>query len=313
MRLNYIILAHKNPSQVERLINRLYAPEAYFYVHIDKKVDPTKFEDLLRNKPNVSILENSLRENGTWGDIGIVKATINALKLAYKKNESAYFILLSGQDYPLQKAKGIHEFFIENSGKNYITSYPLPSPSLEKGGLNRIERYKINKTHKRGHFLFLSSIFDKDFYTYTTLGKLNFLRKSGKLKESLAIFRKRKFPGYLEPYAGSQWWALTETTVAYILRFIDKNPGYLKYHTYSLLPDEMFFQSIIKSASNKFLVEFSKTYVNWERSSGPLPVTFEQSDFEEIKDASKHYLFARKFDIQLDNKILDKIDREILT
>tara|TARA_B100001063_G_C16730650_1_gene539104 strand:+ start:549 stop:665 length:117 start_codon:yes stop_codon:yes gene_type:complete len=36
-------------------------------------------------------------------------------------------------------------------------------------------------------------------------------------------------------------------------------------------------------------------------------------DFEELKEASKDHLFARKFDVHLDEEILDEIDNNLLT
>lgn len=313
MQINYIILAHKGPTQVKRLVDRLDAPWAHFIIHIDRNTAQEPFKLTLSTRSNITFLEQEKRENGTWGDIGIVRATINALKIAYDKKEGdSYFILLSGQDYPLQSCPKILNFFIQNKGKDFITSFPLPYSALEQGGLNRIEKYKINKSLNRGHFLLLPSMFEKDFYSRETMGKLNFMRKSGRIKEIFNILKKRRFPKYLKPYSGSQWWALQDTTVDYVLHFLKNKPDYIEYHEYSLLPDEMFFQSIIRCAPNDFLVEFSKTYVNWERPSGPLPVTFEKADFEELKLASKDHLFARKFDIEKDTGILELIDDELL-
>ncbi|MHA6279852.1 beta-1,6-N-acetylglucosaminyltransferase [Salinimicrobium sp. CAU 1759] len=305
-------MVHTNPRQVERLINRLDAPWTKFIVHVDQRVDINPFLSLLESKENVEFIKAPYREKGTWGDIGIVKATINALELAYIGRSNDYFILMSGQDYPLQKPKEIQSFFKTHRGKNYITSYSLPYPSWEKGGMHRIERYKINKSEKRGHFLFLPSIFEEDFYTKKTAGHINFMRKTGKIRDIGKIFIKRKFPQYLKPYAGSQWWALEGRTVEHVLHFIKDKPEYIEYHKYSLLPDEMFFQSIILSAEQQFSTEISKTYVNWERPSGPLPVTFGEHDFMELKRAAEEYLFARKFDASRDSEILDLIDQHLL-
>ena len=59
-------------------------------------------------------------------------------------------------------------------------------------------------------------------------------------------------------------------------------------------------------------LEPSITYVNWKRSSGPLPVTFKLEDFDELKEAAKDHLFARKFEIERDSEILDFIDDDLL-
>lgn len=314
MKINYIILAHKNPEQLNRLVLKLSEEWTSFYIHIDLKQAIEPFQKALHDIPNIYFLKNEEREKGTWGDIGIVKATINALKKVVADKREGYCILLSGQDYPLNNNDFILNFFSRKKNIHYITMYPIPNPNLDQGGLHRINKYKINKSHNRGHFLFLPSIFDKDFYGKTTMGKLNFLRKSKRWKDIFQVIRKRKFPKKLKPYSGSQWWALNLKTIKKTLHFIEKYPEYLEYHHYSLLPDEMFFQSIVIHLENLENSKISKslTYVNWERPSGPLPVTFQKEDFKELEEASKSYLFARKFDLETNSEILDKIDEKLL-
>jgi len=314
LEINYIILAHKNPEQLKRLVLKLNTSWSHFYIHIDKSEKLEPFQKVFEELQNCYFLNFNERENGTWGDIGIVKATIYAIKKIIADKREGTCILLSGQDYPLQNNEYIQHFFLENQECSFITAYSLPHSQLDQGGLPRIKKYKINKSNKRGHFLFLNSIFESEFYRFKTLGKLNFLRKAGKWKDILQIFKKRHFPKHLKPYAGSQWWALSTQTLKKIMEFIEKNPEYLEYHRYSLLPDEMFFQSIIIhiNETHKNEIKKSLTYVNWERPSGPLPVTFKKEDFQELVEASKSHLFARKFDLEQDAEILDEIDKRLL-
>lgn len=314
MEINYILLVHRSPEQLKRLVLKLHTTWTCFYIHIDINENIKPFQIALSGIQNIFFLNNKEREKGTWGDIDIVKATIAALKKISIENKEGFCVLLSGQDYPLRSNMEIQDFLLKKKERHFITAYPLPHVKFDQGGLPRITKYKINKSGNRGHFLFLPSIFDVEFYQTETLGKLNFLRKSGKWKDIPQIFKNRRFPAYLKPYAGSQWWALSNQTIKKILSFIDDHPEYLKYHHYSLLPDEMFFQSIIMNIENSKQLEISKslTYVNWERPSGPLPVTFKKDDFKELKEASKNYLFARKFDIEIDKEILNIIDNELL-
>ncbi|MNR59552.1 hypothetical protein D3C85_1808260 [compost metagenome] len=52
--------------------------------------------------------------------------------------------------------------------------------------------------------------------------------------------------------------------------------------------------------------------MNWSRKNCDLPVTFTSSDFEELQD-NPEKLYARKFDIELDDEILNKIDTKHCT
>lgn len=313
MNINYIVLAHKNPEQLHRLIHRLNEKWVKFYVHIDKNRDITPFKLILKNFPNVFFLDEINRYEGTWGDIGIVKATLSALSIIADQNPKGYCILITGQDYPLKSNVAIQKFLEDHYGNNFISIFQTPN-SWGEPYEDRIKKYKVNKTNKRGHFLLLPSIFEKDFYTQNTLGKLNFLRKTGNYSSIKKVFKKRKFPEYIKPYGGGVYFALPVETVKKILSFHNRHSDFLEFNSFTLCADEVFFHSIIMqiNETENLIISPSLTYVNWERPSGPLPVTFKNSDFQELKVASEQYLWARKFDEKLDKGILDRIDFEIL-
>jgi hypothetical protein len=50
------------------------------------------------------------------------------------------------------------------------------------------------------------------------------------------------------------------------------------------------------------------TYTNWERKNVSLPVTFCSADLRELINLPGDKLFARKLDINIDEKFLDEID-----
>jgi hypothetical protein len=62
---------------------------------------------------------------------------------------------------------------------------------------------------------------------------------------------------------------------------------------------------------DKVWVSGEVTYVNWSPDScGPL--LLKEINFEEVMKLGRDKLFARKFDMEIDSKILDLIDRDIL-
>jgi hypothetical protein len=46
MRMAHIIMAYKDPSQVERLVKKMSHPNFDFYIHVDSKFDQGPFEYL---------------------------------------------------------------------------------------------------------------------------------------------------------------------------------------------------------------------------------------------------------------------------
>ncbi|AYN05191.1 beta-1,6-N-acetylglucosaminyltransferase [Flavobacterium sp. 140616W15] len=306
MQINYIILAHRYPKQLRRLIQKLTTPEAFFYVHIDKNTSIDLFAKELADLPNISFVGD--RKQGIWGDIGIVNATVNALKQIVRDKKDGYCVLLSGQDYPIKSNDDIKFYFASNLGNEFIDIVPLPTKHLS---IDRIEKYKFNLSSRKEDFIQIGAILEADFFTKETLKKIYRLIRVGRYDFILKVLKRRKYPNYIKPYGGSQWWALTTQTAEKIIQFVDEYPDFVKYHTYSLIPDEMFFQSIIMyliEENNKIKIMPFLTYVNWEKKNCDLPVTFSTADFEELISQSDYKLFARKFDSNISEVILDKID-----
>ncbi|HLY70044.1 MAG TPA: beta-1,6-N-acetylglucosaminyltransferase, partial [Puia sp.] len=71
MRIAYLIMAHKNPTQIEKLIHKLRHPQFDVYIHLDKKTDIGDYE-YLSNIRGVYFITN--RTKVTWGGISIPDA-----------------------------------------------------------------------------------------------------------------------------------------------------------------------------------------------------------------------------------------------
>jgi hypothetical protein len=314
--INFILLVHKNPDQVKRLIDRLLSDESYFYIHVDKGVDIAPFKKEVEGLSNVYFLENGQRMYGTWVDIGIVEGTINALEQILKDKRKGYCVLLSGQDYPIKSIGHIISFFKNSYGINYLTCATMPSQQWPPdGGMNRLTEYKVNRTHERGAFDMLPSFFQRKFYSRAIYEKITHLFRHRKYAFLFKLFRIRKHPRYLQPYGGSQWWAIPIETVKSILDYLHLHPDFLVYHKDTLVPDEILFQSIIMGLYKPPYTKIasSVTYVDWDKPNVTLPVTFTADDFNVLSSLPVNFLFARKFDMANNSEILDLIDSKILT
>lgn len=316
MKICYLILAHKNPEQVLRLVSRLVTSESYFFIHIDKSVSDTSFKYALKGINQVYFLECDSRSDGVWGGFGIVQASINLMTYALSQVPNGYIILLSGQDYPLRSGQRIQSFFEQSSLDAYVFAESIPTSFWNKGGLDRLNLYRLNLSADRFDFVMLPSILEKSFYSKRVLQKVYAVLKRGKKTDLIQIFKKRSHPKQIVPYGGEHWWSISSKMAKLVLQFIKDNSKFQEYHKYTLSSDEIFIQTIINHLAklDKTLkIAPSLTYTNWTRKNTTLPVTFEHSDFEELQKASKTHLFTRKFDIDRDTKILDRIDTELLS
>lgn len=309
MDINYIILAHRHPSQLERLVRRLSAPATWFYIHIDNRCSVEPFQTVLADFENVFFLEK--RESGTWGDIGIVTATCYALQEVLNDKRNGYCILLSGQDYPVKSPEQIRKVLEKNNGTLFADTWSLPCNRWHNGGLYRVQFYKYNVPYNGRHYMLVPPLFTKSFFEHP-LGngrKVWKLIRNGKIP--FRLLQKRKSPAGIVPYGGSQWWAVTTAVAQEIISFSRRHKSYVKFHRYTLLADEVFFQSLIVYIAKKenILIKPSLTYVRFNEGE-PHPVTFSTKHIDDLKMISieePEKLFARKFNP--DDDVLDMIDQ----
>jgi hypothetical protein len=324
MQLNYIVLAHKNPEQLSRMVNRLDTPQARFYINIDSPVELAPFQAALVANPRCIFFTGEKRLNTMWGHVNAVKAALVGIAHIIADQRNGYTILLSGQDYPLKSNSYIQQFFQDNYGTNFIECFPLPvtphtEPSIHgglareswihpeygsNGGMNRLNHYTFFLSKKREDNISIPPIFSRDFLNGRSMRyALGLIRRQPAMFGKL--LSKRKFPKELTPHAGSQWWALPHETVVFLDKYVKTTPYFLEFNNFTLLSDEIFFQTVV--ANNFTNIAAPVTYVNFTRPTGPWPATFVAADIQEL--AVSPCLYARKFDQDQDSRIFDQLDQ----
>lgn len=302
MQKNYLILAHKNPLQLGRMIERLDDGASKFFIHLDAKTPIEPFTTCLEGG-HIRFIE--LRERCVWGDFSIVRATIHLMEAASK--EQGVFILMSGQDYPIQSQGYINAFLESNKGFDFIEIEPLEEKWKPKMVKDKLEHYHILHSEERGNSNCYAqfahcSVFQK-LRTLTHLLKGRLSRKNFRLLCSLP---KRVAP-FERQYAGSQFWAFSERTFYAVLNYIREHKAALEgYYKYTSSPDEIYFHSVLMNLVAKdstIKLKEQITYVNYFRKNN----VFVSEDFDKLT-SEKGKLFARKFDTDIDIEILNKLD-----
>jgi len=300
-KIAYIILAHKNPSQLCKLINRLSTDNTSFFIHIDKRIDIKPFQRALASSKYWGPIIWIKREKSYWGRFGLVQATINGIRsvLANDQGECDTIVLLSGQDYPIKSNKHIAEFFLKNKGTSFIDYHLMPTSFWPGGGMDRIERYHVPIPGRASTLIFPPP---EQRCTIKRLIAYNVLR--------VFFLGRRRFPKNLKPYGGSQWWCLTRDTAHYVLQFLKKRPDFVRFFRYTAVPDEMFFQTLlVNSPLSQSLNNCTLTYAGWNRHEAGVPSVFVEDDFFELEKRPE--LFARKFDITRDANIFKVLDKHV--
>jgi hypothetical protein len=286
MKLAIVVLAHDRPEQLARLLSALRHPQARSYLHVDRRSGLAPIAAALAGA-GLGEVELLPRHATAWGSVQLVDAALEGLARG-ARDGCDYFALISGQDFPLRPVEEIVAFFERAESRSYMEYFPLPDPRWRFGGRDRT-----------------------DFYTYTVLGRretciprgedTSFLNRKGRalnemLRARSALKPARRFPSYVHPFGGSQWWNLSRAAADHVLAFLEEHPDYRRYHAYTLAPDEVFFQSILlgtEFAAEHEVVNDTLRFMRWsEKGSHPRVLTMD--DIPAMVEGKS--LFARKFD-----------------
>ena len=225
-KIAHLILAHNNPGQLTRLINRLAHPDADIYIHLDGKADDVPFLPVLKI-PNVYFIQN--RTKVYWGSYSIVQATINSFaEILNAKNKYDYINLLSGNDYPIKSTRQIHEFFTHHPDRIFM-EYVTTDSDWWRTIETRVTKYHLTDFH-----------FPGAYQVQLLLNK---------------ILPKRTLPKSLVFAGRSQWLTLTPASAQYVVNYLRDNPKIRKFFRLTWGSDEIAIQTILYNSPFKNQIE----------------------------------------------------------
>jgi hypothetical protein len=278
----YLIRAHHRPTQLARLVRRLARAGASFYIHVSAQTSAETYGAMRAGLDGAANVHWTPRVKTHYGGFSLLEATLVGLaEIGRADLLPDYTIMLTGQDYPLKTADAIHGFFEDQAGKSFMRHFALPSDDAwrqENGGLDRIRYWHFEKIAYRTRQLRIP-------------------------------FVKRRFPRGFQPYGGSALWALSADCLRYVNDFVAKETSFVRFFRHVFIPDETFFPTIIlNSPLRETIVNDELHYVEWP--GGARPATLGSDAFPKLIASPK--LFARKFDVEYDSRILDMLDRHAL-
>ena len=282
----YLILAHKNPGQVQKLIDLLDDSRNDIFLHVDRKAKDFSGREFSTKRAGLFPLDNTIRVN--WGGLSLMKAELRLLQAATEQGHYDYYHLISGQDLPIKSQNEIHNFFDLHYGREFLNLWKMDESAME--------RTELVTLFPEG---------ERRFYIHA----VNSLYK--KLQRALGIRRKH---GLIFKF-GSNWFSITDNLARYTLAQADiLNRMYR--HTNNC--DELFLSTLVwyspfrdnlfdpGEASPKDKNLSFMRYIDWDREGlHRHPWTFRADDYETLMAVP--HLFARKFDENVDGEIIDMI------
>lgn len=274
-RMAYLILAHKNSTQINMLIDALTHDKIDIFIHLDLK---STIKDEIRQCENIYFVEN--RTDVEWGTVSQVYAMLNSLQVIYNTNKKYDYIhLISGQDFPLNKAEDIITFFYLNNGKQFLNMWEASGFWYSRVAVYYPKILLINNSIVK----IIRGIYSRIIMLIPIL------------------HRNYKFLGDL--YIGSQWFSITGECLTYILDYVENNPQVLEFYKNSLCPDELIINTIVANSHfKKDIINDNLRYIDWSEGKDS-PKILTKDDLDKILGSRK--LFGRKFDISKDREVIE--------
>jgi hypothetical protein len=281
MRIACIIMAHKEPLQIERLVKKFSHLPFDFYIHLDKKTNKAPFE-YLTSLPQVRFV--SKRIGVRWASYSYLHALFLSLREVLENEVPYNFIsVMSGQDYPIKPVTDMFDLLGKNAGRNFI-SYEEGSDWWDHA-ITRIKKYHFTNFGFRGRY------------------RIQFFLN--------AMLPVRKFPLPYKLYGGPRAMCMTLSSdcAGYLCSFISSNKRLRRFIRFTWGPDEFVIPTLIMNSRFKnTVINDNFYYIDWSKG-GTSPKTLNVEDYELLIHSDK--MMARKFDIAQDSVILDMLDNEL--
>jgi hypothetical protein len=281
--IGFILLTHRDESQILRLVDRLnalfgYPPIVCHHDFSQSSLLGSRFTS------NVRFVQPHVQTR--WGTISLVTAMLRALRLLYETSDPGWFYLLSGADYPIRDRDTILRELAASPFDAYIQ-------------LKRVDHTRVPE--RVG-----DDAGGLESASYSRLAYLRYIARSIPIpswrhphRGPAAMHLHLTNPALLKPfhlfsdtfhcYAGGQWFAANSRAAAALLA--PENERLIKYFKGRFPPDEVVCPTILGNASNLNICAESKHYIRWEK--GHHPRFLDRHDLPAVLASRAH--FARKF------------------
>ncbi len=276
MKVANIIVVHKNPAQLARMLGHFNGEQFHHFIHIDKRVDIQDYKAITA-LPSVTLLK---RIKVNWSGYGFVNVVLDGFRqITSRPGEFMYVNIMSGQDYPLRSPERFYEYLLTSGKREFFEvahvdrEWPIAR--------HRYQRYHLIEWNIRGRY---------------------------RLEDMINVFVAPRpfYNNKLEPYGKSAWFTASVDFAEYALKFMTNNPDYGRFLRTVWNPDEFTFNTIaMNSPFRERLVNSNLRHIDWSEGKAN-PKVFGVSD---VPDLIKGECFlARKFDATVDADVLNLLD-----
>ena len=250
----YIVLSHREPEQVERLVAavRRASPGSYVFVSHDRRHSgaPRALDD------QVHVREHGLRTD--WGSWELVQSTLEAFRWARAVSNPDVVALISGADYPVRDLAEWERAFVSTGGgwvgtaavlryrsfwgprhgegSDELTRYTYRWFRLPRTGLARVLPERLEALRRKA----------RDAVLLRTEPAVSFRVVSRGRGSHVGLRRLRTpFSDDTPCVKGSQWVAMDRRLLDLLLQRVDHRSALVRLYRRSIIPDESLIPSVL--------------------------------------------------------------------
>jgi hypothetical protein len=282
VRACHLVLAHRDPGQVERLVGWILSlsPEAAVAVHWDGPGAPA-FEGAYR-VPH--------QAHGPWGSFGFARTIMGALAYVQDALDPDWTWVLSGQDVPARRLEEAEAEVAAGAADAYL------------GGLHEVRppaRRELGDEWQRrvffAHRALPGALVRPAAAAARRSGARAYVRPLATGGHALGL-RARRDPFAAEGlrcWIGSDWMTLSRRAVRALREGAAAHPALVRHHEHTISPSESLPQTLLMGAPGLRVEHDNRRWVRFPPGS-PRPAPITLHDVPEILASGAHY--ARKAD-----------------
>jgi hypothetical protein len=284
----YIVISHRNPGQVLRLVRALKeGPGARVLVRHDPRGEPLDTKEL--EKAGAEPIED--RITFRWGGWSQLRLILSCLREATARHDPDWTLVLSGQDYPLRPLPDIEADLDDSPSDARLGAVRQVEDRRPAAGDDEFFlrcRYR-HYARPRGVFPSLPH-------------RIRPLVYSRELPPLVGFRRIQSTP--LTFFASADWLTLGRAGLRAVLAAAE-NRRLMRHFRRVAVPSESFFASVLLSDPSLIVEHDNRRFAPFAHGA-PSPETLTTLDYDRMLASGAD--FARKFDTTLDPHVLDLLD-----
>ena len=288
MTVVYIVISHRNPEQVVRLVRVLReGPSARVLVRHDPLGERLEGEEI--EAAGGEPVEDRIKSR--WGSWSHLRLMVSCLREATARHDPDWVLILSGQDYPLRPIADI-EADLDTSPADArlgsVRQVETHRPAIGDDEFFLRCRYR----HYARPRVFPSSL----------PGPIRPLAYARELPPLLGVRRIDRAP--LALFASADWLTLGRAGIRAVLA-ASENRRLTRHFRRVAVPSESFFASVLLGDLSLIVERDNRRFSAFVAGS-PHPDTLTSDDYDRLLASGAD--FARKFDAARDPHVLDLLD-----